>query len=103
MIRRHPHQEVSLFEMDSSVDSSVDSKVEVVSAMLLKAQARCKQMQAHQFFMSRNTHGLENHLLALAQDLATAKPKAKASMNKGIENSAESKASLAKLSEAVAV
>jgi len=103
MIRRHSHQEVSLFEMDSSVDSSVDSRVEVVSTMLLKAQTRCKQMQAHQFFMSRSTHGLQNHLLALAKDLATAKPKAKASVNKVIENAADSKVSLAKHSEVVAV
>jgi hypothetical protein len=73
MISRHSHPEISLFEMGSSMDS----RVEMVSSMLNKAQARCKQMQAHQFFMSRNTRGLENHLLTLAEVLSSTKPKAK--------------------------
>jgi hypothetical protein len=54
----------------------------MVSAMLHKAQVRCQQTQAHQFFMSRHTRGLENHLLTLAEALSTTKPKAKAKGNR---------------------
>lgn len=68
--------------------SSEDSEVEMVSTLLHKAQARCRQLQAHQFFMSRNTQGLENHLLSLAKALSTAKPKAKTRGVRHIEKSA---------------
>lgn len=63
------------------MESSVDSRVEMLGTMLYKAQVRCKQTQAHQLFMSRNTRGLEDHLITLAEALATSKPKAKAKGN----------------------
>jgi len=85
MISRHSHEDVSLFEMGSHMDS----RVEMVSTMLNQAQARCKQTQAHQFFMSRTTKGLESHLLTLAKALATTKAKAKAKRARRIDQPTE--------------
>lgn len=71
------------------MESSVDSRVEMLSTMLHKAQVRCKQRQAHQFFMSRNTRGLDNNLLKLAQALSSSKPKAKAKSKPSVQTMAE--------------